>query len=59
MKEKDYIREIRKSGINRLEVCRRMGLSYSQLNMRLGGFSKWQDGEIEKLESILEKAKAK
>ena len=55
----DYRKEIKKEGLDRREVAKKLGLSYFGLARRLGEFTPWQTGEELQLMKIIEKSRLK
>jgi hypothetical protein len=53
----DYRAGIRGLNISRKQIAEKIGMSYSSLTMRIGGFAEWQLGEEEKLQKIIREAK--
>jgi hypothetical protein len=49
----DYKTRIYAARLDRRMIADRLGLSYNQLNARLGGFTGWQNREERELQKIL------
>ena len=45
--------EIKESGFSRLELATALGMGYSTLSAKLGGFNKWLPGELEQAREML------
>lgn len=45
--------------IDRRDIAILLEISYSAVNQRLNGFSKWQPGEIEKVEEFISNSVSK
>ena len=49
----DIKEKIVRNKTDRRDIANLLGISYSAVNQRLNGFSKWQPGEIEKVEELI------